>query len=240
MLHLLWKQINFMMFFVLLSLVLKAQSEINLPDHEDKRFYFGITLGLQNSYLHPSKNPKFIQDDSVTFVDPEANIGLRFGLLATARLSEHWEFRVNPALIFGNKSFEYRLTYPDFNNGENFVYKKSVESIVISFPLQVKFVSDRINNFKVYMLAGMKYEIDLASTANSRRAENFIKLKSYDYGVEYGLGFHFYFPAFILSPEIKFTNGLSDVHQRDPNLKFSNVLDQLQSRMIVLSLNIEG
>jgi hypothetical protein len=47
-------------------------------------------------------------------------------------------------------------------------------------------------------------------------------------------------PYFILSPEIKISNGLSDSHSRDPNLKFSNVIDKLKSRMIVLSLIFEG
>jgi hypothetical protein len=239
MLHLLRKQIIIVLFLNCIAVSKAwAQPELNLPEHDYKKFYFGITLGFQNSYLHPSRNSKFITDDSVTLVDPQANLGLRFGLLATARLSEHWEARFNPSLVFSNKSFLYHLTYPTVDQTP--VFKKDIESIVISFPVQLKFVSDRINNFKVYMLGGLKYEIDLASTANSRRADNFIKLKPFDFGVEYGLGFHFYFPAFILSPEIKFSNGLTDVHERNPSLNLSNVLDKLESRMITFSLNIEG
>jgi hypothetical protein len=47
-------------------------------------------------------------------------------------------------------------------------------------------------------------------------------------------------PYFILSPEIKISNGITNTHSRDPNLKFSNVIDKLNSRMIVLSLIFEG
>jgi hypothetical protein len=90
------------------------------------------------------------------------------------------------------------------------------------------------------MLTGIKGEIDLASNARAKRAEDLVKINKYDYGVELGLGFNFYFPSFIFSPEIKFSNGLSNLHSRDENLKYSNVLDRIFSRMIVISFHIEG
>jgi hypothetical protein len=61
-----------------------------------------------------------------------------------------------------------------------------------------------------------------------------------DYGVEAGVGFNFYFQSFILSPEVKISNGLNNIHARDANLKYSSVLDRIQSRMIVFSIHIEG
>ena len=90
------------------------------------------------------------------------------------------------------------------------------------------------------MFAGGKIEYDLASNSSARRAENLVKLKSFDMGVEAGIGFNFYFPVFILSPEIKISNGLINTHSRDPNLKFSNAIDRLNSRMIIFSLIFEG
>ena len=90
------------------------------------------------------------------------------------------------------------------------------------------------------MFAGGKIEYDLASNSTARRAEDLVKLKKYDMGVEVGIGFNFYFPVFILSPEIKFSNGIINTHARDENLKFSNTIDRLNSRMIVFSLIFEG
>ncbi|TAL40944.1 MAG: PorT family protein, partial [Chitinophagaceae bacterium] len=55
-----------------------------------------------------------------------------------------------------------------------------------------------------------------------------------------GMGFNFYFPSFILSPEIKISNGMKNIHSRDPNLKYSNTIDRIQSRMIVFSIHLEG
>jgi hypothetical protein len=42
-----------------------------------------------------------------------------------------------------------------------------------------------------------------------------------------------------LSPEIRFSSGLANIHSRDANLKYSSVFDKLQSRMIFLTLNLE-
>ena len=60
-----------------------------------------------------------------------------------------------------------------------------------------------------------------------------------DYGVEAGLGFHLYFPVFVLTPELNVGWGLKNVHSRDENLKYSNVIDQIKSRTISFSLTIE-
>jgi hypothetical protein len=42
-----------------------------------------------------------------------------------------------------------------------------------------------------------------------------------------------------LSPELKMGWGLRNVHSRDPDLKFSNVIDRINSRTISFSLIIE-
>ena len=58
--------------------------------------------------------------------------------------------------------------------------------------------------------------------------------------MEAGVGFNFYFPSFILSPELKFSNGLNNLHDRDQKLNYSRVLEGIQSRMIVFTIHLEG
>jgi hypothetical protein len=141
--------------------------------------------------------------------------------------------------MFMERSIFYKLKEPDLIEGSDEVIKK-VESVTVAFPFQLKFQSDRIGNFRVYMMTGVKGEIDLSSNARAKRAEDLVKINKYDYGVELGLGFNFFFESFILSPEIKISNGLNNMHSRDENLKYSNVFDRITSRMIVFSLHIEG
>jgi hypothetical protein len=89
------------------------------------------------------------------------------------------------------------------------------------------------------MMGGAKAEFDMAANAGARKAENLIKLNRLDYGIEAGLGFHFYYPFFVLTPEVKVGWGLGNLHARDANLKFSNVIDKINSRTITFSLTVE-
>src|SRR5436190_2771587 len=230
--------------FLLLGLLFFAspmraqQRDWNLWDHDEKPYYFGITLGGSMTRFHIEQHSRFLQDDSVMVGEPGNAPGFGLGLLATVRISDRFQFRFNPQLLFTARNILYTLKYPDFD-GQTKV-EKPVESVTVTFPFQLKLQSDRIGNFRVYMLTGVKGDIDLASNARAKKAEDLVKIKKYDYGVELGIGFNFFFSQFILSPEIKLSNGIHNLHARDPNLIYSSVFDKIQSRMIVFSLHIEG
>ena len=215
------------------------RDQLNLPDHDDKKYHIGIVIMGASSRFQVSQHPMFLQSDSVLVSSPENSSGVGLGGMHTFRLSNRFEARVVfPQLLFVNKAITYHTR--NFSDGKVTEDKKNIESILLGLPIQVKFRSDRIGNFRVYMMGGVKWEYDLASKAAARNAEDLIKLKSTDFGIEAGIGFNFYMPYFILSPEIKISNGITNTHSRDPSLKFSNVIDKLNSRMIVLSLIFEG
>lgn len=197
-----------------------------------------MSLGAASAYLAPSKSTEFLKNDSILLVEPGKSMGYSVRLMATAKLSDHWEFRVNPGLILGiDRSFTYHLGSRQLY--EDSITTKVIQSNIATFPFHFKFNSDRIDNFKVYMLGGIKYDIDLASNSGNRNAEDLIKLKRYDFGAELGLGFNFFLRFVTVSPEIRFSNGFTNLHDRDPNLKYSNVLDKLYSRMILFTIHLE-
>ena len=214
-----------------------------MSDHDEKIVRFGINLGFNRSHFSFTHHPVFLQQsplDSITVVESINSTGINLAWLVNLKLSEHFDIRTYPVnLTFTEKAFEYNLKYPDGPGGETPVTQKKVQSISLTLPIQLKFTSDRIDNFKVYMMGGVKAEYDLASNAGAKKAENLIKLKRLDYGVEAGLGFHFYFPMFVLTPEVKMGWGLGNLHSRDTNLKFSSVIDQINSRIISFSLTVE-
>lgn len=215
-----------------------AQREIYMEDHDVKPYYFGITLAANSGRFQSHLHPQFLAQDSIMVAQPVNSGGFALGLLATARLTNRFEARFNPQLMFTDRSIQYQMRYEDLDQGR--VVDKKVESVIVSFPVQVKFRSDRIGNFRVYMLGGGKLDYDLASNAQARKAEDMIKIGKTDYGIEGGMGFNFYMKSFIFSPEIKISNGLGNLHSRDERLKYSNVLDRIQSRMIVFSIHLEG
>ena len=223
---------------------LHAQAQIgdyNMPDQDDKKFYFGIYIAGSTNSFRLSQHPKFLSTDSVYVTEPGNSIGFGLGITANLRLSKRWELRAIPFnLTFANRNIFYRLKFPDFAAREDSTTVKNVQSVLYSVPFNVKFKSDRIRNFRVYMFAGGKFEYDFASNARRRNSEDFVKLNPIDFGVELGLGFNFYFPAFIFSPEIKISNGVTNRHFYDPNLKFSSAIERITTRQVVVGIHLEG
>ena len=215
--------------------------QIHLPDHDEKKYYLGIGLIYNTARFQVNQHPVFLDSDSVLVTSPENSGGFGLAGMHTYRLSPRFEIRaIFPQLMFAYKNITYNLKYPDGTKDENFTMTKKVESILVGLPIHLKFRSDRIENFRVYMFGGAKFEYDLASNARAKRTEELIKLKKIDMGVEAGIGFNFYFPVFILSPEIKISNGIINSHSRDQDLKFSSAIDKINSRMVVFSLIFEG
>ncbi|MGZ5247512.1 MAG: type IX secretion/gliding motility protein PorT/SprT [Flavitalea sp.] len=236
------KSLLVLSFAILSGINLVAQRiQLNLPDHDNKKYHLGIGLLYNSSRVNITHHPLFLERDSVMVINPENTGGFGLAGIHTLRLSNRFEVRaIFPQLLFSYKNITYHLTYPEQFNDETPIMSKKIESILLGLPVHMKFRSDRIGNFRVYMFGGGKIEYDLASNARAKRAEDLVKLGKFDYGVEAGIGFNFYFPVFILSPEIKISNGLGNSHSRDMNLKFSNTIDRINSRMIVFSLIFEG
>ena len=219
-----------------------GDAELNLPDHDDQKFHFGINIGVNRANYSFTFDPLFISaaNDSISTVESINSTGINLAWLVNMRLSNHFDIRAYPLdLIFTEKAFQYILRKPDRILDEDSITIKKIQGITLALPIQLKFTSDRINNFKVYMMAGGRAEYDFAANAGDKKAERLIKLNKLDYGIDAGIGFHFYFPVFVLTPEIKLGWGFKNVHSRDPNLKFSNVIDKINSRTITLSLTVE-
>lgn len=215
-----------------------GQKEIYRSEHDDVPYYFGATFGYNTSSLHAVKSAKFYKDDSVLVALPGSSAGISIGLLATGRLANHFQIRFNPQIIIGSSRFvNYTIKYPLY--GEPVNQKKTLQTMIVSFPLHFKFNSDRIDNFRVYLLGGVKYDIYFGSNAKETNTGYDIRFKPHDFGIEGGIGFNFFLHYFTLSPEIKFSNGLTNVLQRDPNVKYSSIFDKLQTRMIMFSLHFE-
>src|SRR5258705_6758685 len=136
--------------FLLIANSLLSQGDCNLFDHDAIPYYFGITLSTGLTRFQTEQHSRFLQDDSVMVAEPGNSAGFGLGLSATMRLSDRFQFRFNPQLLFTARNILYTLKYPDIE-GETKV-DKAIESVTVSFPFQVKLQSDRIGNFRVYMM----------------------------------------------------------------------------------------
>jgi len=213
---------------------LHAQTHIpNMPEHDDKAYYFGITFGANYSTFRINNTQSFADHDTFKSIQPGSGPGFNLGIMGNLRLTKFIDLRFIPALVFAEK----KLTLVDMNN---VVTKTSVESIYMQLPLQVKFKSDRINNFRFYGIIGGKFDYDLASNARSRRQDELLRVKAIDVGADVGIGFEFFYPNFIFSPEIKLSQGFINTQYKDSDIPLSNTIDAIRTRMIVFSIHLEG
>ena len=214
----------------------KAQRPmLNMSDHDDKHYYFGITFGLNFSVYHITYTQSFANTDTFKRIQPHWQPGFNLGLIGNLRLSNFIDVRFVPSLAFAEKNIAYEYGIPSDSS-----VNKNIESIYMHLPIQLKFKSDRIKNFRFYGLAGGKFDYDMAANARSKRPDEFLKVSPVDLGFELGVGFEFFNPNFIFSPEIKLSQGLTNQLFQDHGLQLTNAIQGLYTRMIVISIHLEG
>lgn len=202
--------------------------------YSNRYFHFGITLGVNNSNFKITPDSNFIAQNQVLKMETGRGLGFNLGILSDLHVSNRFELRFIPTLSLGEKNLYFTVRNADT------VTNKKIESVYLEFPIHLKYKAKPYYDMRPYVIGGIKYSNDLQSNAGARRAENLIKVNRNDFALEYGVGVEFHLPLVIISPEIKLTYGLVDVHAVDPNLIFSNVLDRLRTRTILFCVHFEG
>lgn len=213
-----------------------AQRELlNMPEHDEKPYYFGITFGMNYSVYQIKYTESFAQTDTFKRIQPYWQPGFNLGLIGNLKLGSVADLRFVPSLSFAEKKVDFAFGIP-----HDSATSRSIEAIYMHLPLQLKIKSDRIKNFRFYGLIGGKFDYDLAANARSHRTDEYLKVSATDFGYEIGVGFEFFNPSFIFSPEIKLSQGLSNQLFTDRGLQLTNAIESLRTRMIVISIHLEG
>lgn len=199
-----------------------------------KPYYFGITLGFNSSRYRIERDHSLIRNDSVRTINAVNGPGFNLGIVANIKLGKQFDFRfLLPTLSFADRKLVYEMT-------NNSVVEQRVESVFLEFPIHFRYKSKPYKDFRVFVVGGIKYSIDLASNSRARKEENLLRIDQNDLVVEFGVGFQVFFPYFILSPEVKFSYGVFDIHSRSSNFVYSSAIDRLFSRGFAISLHFEG
>jgi hypothetical protein len=207
----------------------------NLPKYDKQKFHFGFLLGVNVTDFTVRRIPEFNKLDSLYVVESSKQTGFNIGIVTNLKLTKNLDLRFIPDLAFSQRNLEY--TFSDL--GKEVLVVKEIESTFLQFPLDLKFKSNRINNYRVYVVGGIKYTIDMVSQAKvENKDKDFVKLRRNDYGYQYGVGFDFYMERFKFSPEIKMFHGARNLLVDDPKI-FSSSLDALRSRVFLISFTFE-
>ncbi len=117
---------------------------------------------------------------------------------------------------------------------------KQVNHIYISLPLEFRYKSKPIKDFRLFVMAGLRYDFDLNSNNKKRGAVTELKVKPHDLCFEYGIGIQYYFTYFIISPEFKMSHGLLNIKGNNDGLLYQRVIDKIFSRAFTITINFEG
>lgn len=206
----------------------------NIHELGRKQIYFGIALGVNVANYKIVRKPFTGNNDTIRTMRSGIGPGFNLGIIANWQFSKYFDLRFIPTLSFADRTLKYTTIlrqHPDTS--------LSVSSIYLDFPLQLRFKSDPIKNTRVYVIAGVRYDYDLASNS-SARSQGLLKVGKHDVAAEYGIGFMIYFPYFIMSPEFKVTHGFINVNSPTQNFVYSTVIQKLYTRTFTFTLNLEG
>ena len=208
----------------------------NLPRYDNKKMHFGFTLGVNSLDFRIKHNDEVIYQDSLYVLQSNNQKGFNLGIVSNFRLGRYTDFRFVPALVFGERHLIY-----SFADSLNTIQskKKKVESTLLDFPMYIKYKSERYNNFRSYVLIGIKYSIDIASQKNIvEEDEVIIKLNPNDLMGEIGFGMDFYLEFFKFSPQIKISAGVLNLLNKD-NTVYTTSIKNLYTNGWMLSFTFE-
>tara|TARA_B110001450_G_scaffold104354_1_gene98849 strand:+ start:3425 stop:4135 length:711 start_codon:yes stop_codon:yes gene_type:complete len=214
----------------------------NLGNFDDKPFHFGFSLGFNQPgfYLEKKSSHIFI-DDSLQSLLVNSNGGFTLGVVTSLNINQNFKIRfVLPSLSFQ----ESELVYTYFQQSTS--KRKPLTPVYLDFPVLLKFRTNRINNFAVYGIVGLRYGIDMSSQTDVNNSideeEQIIKLKKYDFGSEIGGGIDLFLEYFKLGIELKLGSGMRNLLYTIPGeeTKFDNAIESLRSRVWTLSFTFEG
>jgi hypothetical protein len=207
----------------------------NLEKYDKQWIHFGFMLGMNTTDFRVQRSDDFYRSDSVLTITADGQPGFNLGIIANLHIGNNFDLRFVPDLAFSQRDIEYKMTT---KIGPSDIVVKKVESTFITFPLEIKFKSNRVNNYRFYAIGGFKYMIDLVSQAKVENDEELVKLNRTDYGYTIGVGMDLYLPLFKFAPEIKMFQGIPNVLTADPAV-YSTTLQSLRSRIFTISLTFE-
>jgi len=235
------KQIKY---FIILILFIGASNSYgqmrkkpqNLINYDFKKLHFGFTLGINELNFNIKKNSNTLTNDTLLTLLSNSQKGFNLGIVSNLRVGKFTDLRFIPTLVFGERNLNYGFID---SNGVSDERVKKIESTLIDFPIYIKYKSARYNNFRAYVIGGVKYSIDLASQNKiNDEGQEIVKLKKNDLMGEIGFGLDFYLEYFKFSPQIKLSHGFLNLISEDETV-YTQSINYLSTKGWMISFTFE-
>ena len=237
------RKIGVLLFFVCCSSLVfgqfKGGQNINYDDYKSKSYYFGISLGFHNSKHQVFHSRDFIGNPEIALAQGAPGLGFNVNGIVNYKFGDYFDFRVLPGISFSTRHLDFNERFdPDLQM--LVADRTTIESIFAEMPLHIRYKSAPYKDKRAFVLAGINYTFDVASNSQTRQADDFIKISPHDFRLEAGFGMQFFFQFFILSPEIKFSQGINNILLFNDNIVEASVMEKLLSRTFTISFHFEG
>ena len=230
-------------FFILLfsgAPFISAQKEkiINLPNFDKRKIHFGYYLGVNKNSFDVRYNDQSGGDPSSPVnpipaedmvVDVNAKLGFNIGFVIDLLLHKNINLRFEPGLVSNTKELTFINPNLDATDAQgNIIYSgtqdpvREVSGTYLHLPLLVKFSTNRLNNFRPYVIGGLAYDFNFSSNEKNPddNYEGEFRMTANNFKYEVGLGVDFYFDFFKFTPSIRgifaMTNEMVPDNQNDP------------------------
>ncbi|MEX0987668.1 MAG: porin family protein [Bacteroidales bacterium] len=216
----------------------QADKPRNLPGFDYKKLHWGFTVGLNSMDYAIRRNqeqPGFLYADVHGFQPA----GFQVNIVSDLRLDDNWNLRFLPGINLGSRNLVF--FDPDTWELDN---SMTIGSSYLDFPLLVKYRSERVNNYRPYLISGMSYRIDMSAQREFNQDEGGrIHTKSGDIYLEVGFGIDNYLQYFKYSTEIKLAMGLRNMMVTTDPLsgveQYSGSISGLRSFLVMLNFHFE-
>lgn len=207
----------------------------NNPKYDTRKIHFGFSVGL--NYVDFKVQP--IEDLAALpgyySIRSETTPGYTFAIISNLRLGHHVDFRFLPAYSTTIRKLYFDVIEP--LSEERQTIEREIESSYIEFPFRLKWKSERVNNYRLYTVGGVKYNLDLASNEDVID-DRIFKIKSNDLMYEVGFGFDVYFDYFKFSPQIIASFGVNNLLVNDDTFYIQGIED-IRTRAILINFTFE-
>lgn len=227
-------QITLLCLFLSLSMFSQRDRVENLPSFDERKLHYGFYLGLnQNDFKIDYKTSNYTNANiSVT-----ATSGFNVGLIADLRLHKNINLRFEPGLISNSKT----LSYDYINTKKDSI--REIGSTYLHIPIVLKFSTDRMDNVRPYVLAGVSYDYNFSSNernANDNAGGEF-RMKTHNFMYELGIGIDIYLNYFKFSPSIRGVFAMNNElkYDADTNSQWTSPINFLGTRGIFLNFAFE-
>ena len=215
----------------------KRRNVDNLPTFDDPKIHYGFYLGINQNDFKVNYRP--INYPS-TIVEIKPTLEFNVGLIADFRVHKNVNLRFEPGLISNSKTIYFNNS-PPLNTERDSI--REIGSTYLHLPLVFKFSSDRWNNVRPYVLAGVSYDHNFSSNQENSD-DNFsgeFRMKTSNFMYELGVGVDIYLSFFKFSPSIRgvFAMNRELIDDNNSNSPWTSPINIFSTRGVFLNFSFE-